>query len=656
MLLISSKFRDKANTYFKYFNFTIILFFCCQINHAQSTGKIPVCKDMEFWLKADAGISLGPNAIQQWLNQSNSLNHPLVGGNPQWLGSALNYNPTVSLDGNGDFFKATADIQSNANGAFIVAKAGVSGIQGEGIFSIMDDDSSTTYDGANLQSAVFFARKGIGMRLRARIDNVDITDINGALDNQYHLYTTTMNGLDMFMYQNGFLESLNPHNATLSAEEYYLGCRYYNGGPSRFMNGQIAEVIHYNKQPGSQLRRQIESYLAIKYAIILSNTGGGVQGDYYATDGSLLWDADDAAAYHNNIIGLGRNDELGLYQKQSHLQNDRVRIYVGALASSNASNNSIFNTNQSYCLLGDNNQAMCNAAAATSEMPSGCNLASRIDREWKLTKHNFNNPIQIDLNLNGCSSFDTLAANSMLLLVDDDVDFSNGGTQCYANGDGTGILISNNNSLVTIAGISSVQVANNSTQFLTLASLDILLPLTVHNFKVQCSGNSTILNWHTPFDASIGHFEIESSIDGIHFEFLDEVPTTWDSLNLLDYVYEVQNFSAETQYYRIKQVQQNGQYYYTGIRAITCGEQNGNFTVYPNPFNQALQVVFSEPLNKSIDIQLADATGRICFAEKLSLINGKGHLSLAASLAKGMYILEVKDAGLTKRKVLIKSN
>lgn len=109
MLLISFKFKDNANTYFKYFNFSIILF---------------------FWLKAEAGISLRPNAIQQWLYQSNSLNRSAVGSNPQRLGSTLNYNPAVSLDG---------------NGAFMAAKAGISGIQGAGIFSIMEDDSSISY-------------------------------------------------------------------------------------------------------------------------------------------------------------------------------------------------------------------------------------------------------------------------------------------------------------------------------------------------------------------------------------------------------------------------------------------------------------------------------------------------------------------------------
>lgn len=145
MLLSISEFKHKSKKHFLYFIFLIILFLGCQTNHAQITGNLPVSNKMEFWLKADAGINLGPNAIQQWLDQSNSLNHPVVGGNPQWLGSTLNYNPVVSLDGNGDFFKATADIQSNGNGAFIVAKAGVSGIQGAGIFSIMDDDTSISY-------------------------------------------------------------------------------------------------------------------------------------------------------------------------------------------------------------------------------------------------------------------------------------------------------------------------------------------------------------------------------------------------------------------------------------------------------------------------------------------------------------------------------
>ena len=44
------------------------------------------------------------------------------------------------------------------------------------------------------------------------------------------------------------------------------------------------------------------------------------------------------------------------------------------------------------------------------------------------------------------------------------------------------------------------------------------------------------------------------------------------------------------------------------------------------------------------------------FFKKLSFFQVKGPLNLAASPAKGMYMLEINNAGYLKKKVLIKSN
>ena len=148
---------------------------------------------------------------------------------------------------------------------------------GGSVISIMDDDISKTYDGANPESGALLLRQGAVSKLRSRVDNVNINSVSGILDDQFHIYAATMGATDMYLYNNAFLESSNTYVASFSAEEYYLGCRYYNAAPAKFMSGEFAEVIHYNFEPGASARNKIETYLAIKYGITLSNIGGGTQ-------------------------------------------------------------------------------------------------------------------------------------------------------------------------------------------------------------------------------------------------------------------------------------------------------------------------------------------------------------------------------------------
>ena len=99
---------------------------------------------------------------------------------------------------------------------------------------------------------------------------------------------------------------------------------------------------------------KIHSYLAVKYGITLENTGGGTQGDYLATTGTTIWDASVNSSYHNDVIGIGRDDNQALLQKQSHSFYDIERLYIDFLQPTNVSNSGIINSDTSYVMMGNN--------------------------------------------------------------------------------------------------------------------------------------------------------------------------------------------------------------------------------------------------------------------------------------------------------------
>ncbi|MBT4775021.1 MAG: T9SS type A sorting domain-containing protein [Crocinitomicaceae bacterium] len=601
--------------------------------HAQTIAPGGIDTDLELWLKADKG-TVGIPTVTNWTDQSPLGNSALAGGNPQLVTNGLNYNPSIAFDGTGDYFNAAADIQSNSNAVYVVNKVGSIGTPSEGIFSIMDDDISKTYDGANPESGALLLRQGAVSKLRSRVDNVNINSVSGILDDQFHIYAATMGATDMYLYNNAFLESSNTYVASFSAEEYYLGCRYYNAAPAKFMSGEFAEVIHYNFEPGASARNKIETYLAIKYGITLSNIGGGTQGDYTATTGDNIWDADNNVSCHNHVIGIGREDSQDLYQKQSHTIDDTTRIYLSALAVSNAANTGTIN-DYTYVMIGDNNRKMSTSVLSNAEIPGTCGLYSRIEREWKVRRVSSGSAFNLDLTLGAPAIAGGIAVSDLRVLIDDDGDFSNGGTTCYFNGDGTGIALSFASPVLTITGISTTHIANNAVRYLTIGSIrnSTPLPIDLVSNRVQCKAENVEVEWTTNSEVNNDYFSIERSSTGTDFELLATIDGALNSSETHEYTWVDSNPYLGASYYRLSQTDLDGSKEYYPVQVAHCTENN-TFSIYPNPFDNVFTITSKQ---KGV-IEVYNQIGQILLSA--SIVEGLNYIE-SVLLDKGVYFIRI---------------
>ncbi|CAM3431292.1 hypothetical protein FLLO111716_09885 [Flavobacterium longum] len=113
---------------------------------------------------------------------------------------------------------------------------------------------------------------------------------------------------------------------------------------------KLLELIYIPKMLEPLQRGIIESYLSIAYGI--SKEPGE---NYYDSEGRKLWEAKDNSNFSFRVTGVGRDDALGLYQKQScNSENDGVSLAVGQLAASNYENTSSIG-NKDYLIWSDNN-------------------------------------------------------------------------------------------------------------------------------------------------------------------------------------------------------------------------------------------------------------------------------------------------------------
>ena len=260
------------------------------------------------------------------------------------------------------------------------------------------------------------------------------------------------------------------------------------GNANSPFNGFLNEFIFYNRDLTALEMNKVHTYLAVKYGITLDLTGGGTQGDYLATDGTIIWDASINSNYHNDVIGIGRDDSQALLQKQSHSLDDITRIYLSNLQPTNVANTGVFNSDTSYVMIGTDGGLTCNTLATGSELPPSPLLNSRIEREWKVTKSNFSQNFNLDITISPCAigvDFDTTC---LALLVDDDGNFANS----TAYNSTSGLSFSKIGNTITVSGISNLHIPDNSTRYLTLAS--VTFSKEFGSDTTKCESDSVLLD------------------------------------------------------------------------------------------------------------------------------------------------------------------
>ena len=510
----------------KLFFLYILFFFSAQLS-AQSPGGVST--NLQLWLRADAGTGCFTDgcSVTTWSDQSsNGRNASRSAGTGNLRLSTINYNSVLDVE---DVNRTFSTSSLTARTIIYTGQTNTSGRSGccNGFLGLNGD-------------------KGI----RQRSDNVDEMRSNGgAADNNDWTKSSTF-------YQNGYGNSTgNIFNSTdfhigggartsSYTNTFYIGGYYSN----RYFDQSTyyGDVMVYSGTLTTTQRKQVESYLALKYGLTLSNTDGGINGDYIASNGTTTsWDATNGAGYHNDVIGIGRDGNTALYQKQSQQTDDLTRLYLSTLSSSNSNNAGTFGGDRQFVVMGHNNEAI-NSDGST-EFPGGEQIYSRLEREWKITNTAFTGTFSIDITLNTTP----VTASHLRVLIDSDGNFSN--ATVYSPS------ISISGSTVTITGLSTTMIPSNTTRYLTLASLNATTPLPIELIKFEASKNSNWidLNWETASEINNDYFVVEKSIDSKEWSQVITLAGAGNSSTKNEYSEIDLNPYIGISYYRLKQMDYN---------------------------------------------------------------------------------------------------
>lgn len=222
--------------------------------------------------------------------------------------------------------------------------------------------------------------------------------------------------------------------------------------------GSIAEVVAFNRRLDDLDRQKVESYLAIKYGFTKS-------GNYYQSNGSIVWDSTANAPYHHDVISISRDDisQLLQYKSKSINAGSILTLQKSALSDSR------------FFFCGHNDSA--SNLVASSVIAS--NSYEHLKRIWKVQENTNIDPVNLSFDLSGLGV--SYVNAELALIIDNDLNFSN------ATLINSGISVSND-----IVTVSNVQLLDGDLFTLVLKSKSSV-SLSINPLSINENGGNATL-------------------------------------------------------------------------------------------------------------------------------------------------------------------
>ncbi len=168
---------------------------------------------------------------------------------------------------------------------------------------------------------------------------------------------------------------------------------------------------------------------------------------------------------------------------------------------------------------------------------------------------------------------------------------------------------------------------------------DVALPVTLISFEATTDQKTTQLHFTTATEQNNDRFEIEHSIDGSLFKKVGEVKGAGTTFATQHYTFTHDSPKQGTNYYRLRQVDFDGQYANSPVRSVTIGSTKA-VKLFPTPVTESMNVQLEQPYADDAQWQVLDMTGRVV-SEGVFAAEQVQFAIPVATLTEGAYVLRI---------------
>jgi hypothetical protein len=196
----------------------------------------------------------------------------------------------------------------------------------------------------------------------------------------------------------------------------------------------------------------------------------------------------------------------------------------------------------------------------------------------------------------------------------------------------------------------------------SLGISSVALPVKFLGFNVIKKNNDGLLTWQIENESSTtDRYEIERSLNGVDFKKVYSVAAKNNGRSSNSYDLTDLNLpalrSAGIFYYRIKQVDKDGKFLYTGVKNLRLTTKSMVVAIYPNPIKNFANLTIDLVQDANATVTINDASGKQIQNIEMSLFKGANIKKInMGTLAAGSYILQVQTADQTETIPVVKIN
>jgi hypothetical protein len=178
------------------------------------------------------------------------------------------------------------------------------------------------------------------------------------------------------------------------------------------------------------------------------------------------------------------------------------------------------------------------------------------------------------------------------------------------------------------------------------------LPLKLISFSGKLKDNEVQLHWVVINDLDVNSYVVERSWNAVNFVSIGtKLADNNNPSNEKTYTYDdnILAFTHPVVYYRIKQFDNDGKFYYSSIIAVKLKTNKNSFSLFPNPVKENLFVNITSSTNEVAVVSVYNTAGQIILTQKNGLTSGNNSFNIenVNTLIKGTYILNIKLSNLT---------
>ncbi len=177
------------------------------------------------------------------------------------------------------------------------------------------------------------------------------------------------------------------------------------------------------------------------------------------------------------------------------------------------------------------------------------------------------------------------------------------------------------------------------------------LPVQIITFDATVTGSNVELKWATASESNNSHFELEKSIDGQRFDIIAEVLGAGTTSEIKSYSYTDRDAIVGANYYRLKQVDLNGDFEYFTVVIANVESDKPVIQVIPNPVKDIANIRLEAEVAENAELNLFSTSGKL--VRTINITNAGDFVEVNLSdLPTGVYLLKMKNSSDVFQKII----